>query len=366
MNKLTPEMVGRVGRLNTFLTEAADWVEERARKTRAAYLAGGGPAAYQMGNGHWEDYELTAIIKCSLGGDYPGFDPFDEYSNLVAVAVENLKPEDGLKWSDCAPGWGEGLRQVDAFRTMRFCYLFHDLFEHQLRGDLDSLASIGEIEINLVLARQRGLHLEAWLPPRSRETPARSVFNRTPGLPKPLNSNELSRACQLNDKIREANYWIHDQAERGEKEYEELGGRDRHFTEDAAYEDYEMAASVCGCLGENHPEYDEEDDNIIVEYSEPIGKKNQRVFGRSRSFWRHRPQGEYFQSRFPGEARIPPCGLFEAVFEKTGRDWLKMLSIGQLWLDFYFLQRRIVQVSGGPQSALSGGFSKGRHFNPIP
>jgi hypothetical protein len=149
--------------------------------------------------------------------------------------------------------------------------------------------------------------------------------------------------------MSEARAWIEEQARRSEKEYADIGGLDRHLTEGNAYEDYELLMEVCGCLGENHPEHDENEDGIVVRHSEPIYKENQRVCGRSRNPFHHnryhyafRPAHHY---RWGDELnKIQPCGLFWDIFNKIDRDWLKMLSIGQLWLDVYFVQRRIVCV----------------------
>jgi len=182
-DKLSHEVIERICRLNARLTEAANWTEERARLTRDAYLVGGGVENFQQRDGHWEDYRLEAIVKCSLGNDDPAFNPDDEYANIIAATTSFPLPteEDGLAWNDCAHDWDEGLRRCDAFGQTRFCYLFHDIYEHTLRYDLDALLRIGEIEINLVLLRQRGISLDAALLPRKRKKSyPRSVFSQTP------------------------------------------------------------------------------------------------------------------------------------------------------------------------------------------
>ena len=212
---------------------------------------------------------------------------------------------------------------------------------------------IGELEINLVLIRQRGVSLDSTLLPRKRKSSyPRSVFSQTPcgGKYNPLTKRELRYACLLNQKMNEGRAWIEEQARRSEKEYVDMGGLDRHRTEDNAYEDYELLMEVCGCLGENHPEHDEEEGGIVVKHSEPIYKENQRVFGRSRNPFHHNRYHNVFTPAayhgWWGDAlnKIQPCGLFWDIFEKIDHDWLKMLSIGHLWLDVYFVQRRIVRV----------------------
>jgi hypothetical protein len=361
---LSPENAERIKHLNACLLEAADWIEERAELTRAAYSAGGGAVQQQPG-GHWEDFEFDAIVKCSLGREAPDFTPDDEHADMIAAVTDSLKhaPErekGALTWKHCGDGrtagegsrispWAEGLPHIKAFRKTPFCFLFHEIFAHALHHDLDALLKIGEIEINLVLTRQRGVAVEAEpLAGKWRRSSPRSVFSRTPCFPAdmPLTRRDVRYARLLNQKMREAQVWIEEQARRGEKEYLESGGRDRRLTADNAYEDYEMMMEVCGCLGERHPEYDEDNDNIVVKYSAPIPKENQRVFGRARNVVRYSRYRHGFPPGAWGDAyaTIQPCGLFWDIFDRLDHDWLKMLGIGQLWLDVSLVQRRITQV----------------------
>ena len=178
-------------------------------------------------------------------------------------------------------------------------------------------------------------------------------FSRTPESSyrcRLLTKEEVRYAHFLNQKMNEASLWIDEQARRSGKEYKEIGGLDRHITENNAYEDYEMMMYVTGYVGENHPEYVENDDNIIIICKEQIYKENQRIYGRSRNPFHHDRYGTYFSHgesfRWGYELGIQPCGLFWNIFREIDLcgDWLKMLSIGGLWLDVNFMQRRIVQV----------------------
>jgi hypothetical protein len=351
-NKLSPEVMERVCRLNSRLTEAANWIAERARRTRNAYLAGGGLDGHiDEDSGDWEDYELEAIVKCSLGNEAKDFNPNDEYNNLVAVVGTSAKHDGEEEWSECAPCWGEGL--PEAWPQTPFSYLFHEIYDHTLRCDLAALLRIGEIEINLVLIRQRGTNLDPALWPGKRKSSyARSVFARTPLRQKyePLTARELRYARLLNKKMAEARQWIEEQARRSEKEYAAIGGLDGCFMGNESYEDCEMIMDFSGVLGESHPEFNEDDDNIIVNYKEPLYKNNQHVFGRARNPFLSFQYGIYFSKRSDGWnhrsdiSRIQPCGLFWNIFRKMDYDWLKMLSIGGLWLDLFLIQRRIVLV----------------------
>lgn len=362
---LSSEIVKRVIHLNACLYKAALWIEERADRTLTAYFAGGG-GSKQPWEANWEDFELDAIVKCSLAEDQPAFNPNNEYANLVAVVVGGQKylqcgQADGLTWADCGAGenspdgmsaWSEGLPRIEEFQQVPFCFLFHEVFEHTLGCDLDSMLKIGEIEINLTLVRQRGLTLEgAPLPGKREDSHPRSAFSRALCSREEwrLNDRQQRYARLLNKKIAAAQAWIEEQARLGEEEYLESGEQHLGLTDSQTYEDYQMMMEVGGCLAETHPDYNEDDDNIVVQYSEPIYTEKQRIFGRGRYIFHPSRYGCHF---VPGKKvrgmpfdKITACGLFWGLYNALGRDWLKMFSIGQLWLDVALTQRRIIRIS---------------------
>ena len=352
---ISPETTERICRLNASLTKEANWIAKRAKLTRDAYCAGGGKENFQQDE-YGEDYELEAIVKCSLGNDDPAFNPDDEYANIIAVTshrLTNFTLKGDLLLNECGPHWGEGLPDTDVFRQTQFCHLFHEVYDHVLGCDLDALLRIGEIEINLVLLRQRGVSLDAALLPIEWETPSpRSVFSQTHSRPRrePLTGQELHYACLLNQKMDEGRAWVDEQVRRSENEYKGIGGLDCHITEDGSYEDYELMLHVQGYLGENHPEHtDENDGTPVVTHSEAIRKKKQYICGRARNPFHHDRYGGYFSKgeRSWGSwednfCNVRPCGLFWDIFREADDDWLKMLSIGHIWFDVAYVQRRIV------------------------
>lgn len=379
---LNQDAIERIFCLNSYLYDAAKWVEERARLTRNAYFAGGGrhgdeyteEEAQHYG---YEDYELEATVKCSLGSDHPAFSPDDEYGNMIAVCKDNLKQyrnevgdTNSLLWSDIdlynAPS---DVKNVD---RAQFCYLFHEVYEHALNNDLAALTRIGEIEIDLVLQRQRIINLETELLPRNLSSP-RSVFGQSPLGHwcefKHLSHEERDYARLLNQKMEEVSAWIEKQARRSEEEYRAIGGVDRQLS-DSAYEDYEMILRVVGVIGKKHPEYDEEDDGIVTRYTAPIFKENQRIFGRGRNLFLHNNYGAFFPhgKRLTHDSNlwsvrqqelsswympigcdesniIHSCGLFWNILHAVDTDWFKMLSINGLWVDVDFIQRRIIPIN---------------------
>jgi hypothetical protein len=127
---LPPEIIERVCRLNTCLTEAANWIEECTQKTKATYFAGGGKEDYHEQDESWEDYELEAIVKCSLGNDDPAFNPDDEYGNMIVVCETRLAGDQSreLTWSSC---WNEYYREQKSFQLTRSMLLsLHDKARH--------------------------------------------------------------------------------------------------------------------------------------------------------------------------------------------------------------------------------------------
>ena len=364
---LSPEIIEGVCRLNTLFCEATKWITDRAKWMRAAFWAGGGKKDYQWGN-DWYDYELEVVVKCSLGSDDPDFKPDDEYANLIVVHETSAWDHDDTWWTEFGPQHGEFLQDYnDTFRQTPFCYLFHAICIDTLHYDFDAMLKIGEIEIGIVLIRQRGIHLDTALLPRKRKSSyPRSVFARTPilegGKRKLLNWRERRYARLLNQKMSETSLWIQEQASRSEKEYADIGGLDCRIMAGNAYEDYEMHVKVDGCLGESHPEFDPDDDNFVVEWREPIYKQSQYVFGRARNpFYSFRCYGSYFQKtdyrphHYRYELyRIEPCGLFWRIFKDLDDDWFRMLSIGRIWIDVFFVQRRILTVRHEKDTHVSG------------
>jgi hypothetical protein len=350
--RLSPETIERICRLNARLTEAAQWIAERAKRTRETYLAGGGRDKHHSGDER-EDYELDAVVKCSLGSDNPDFNPDDEDANLVAVSAYSVKKDEDL-WTECAPEWGEALFWGrDDLKRVPFCYLFHVLCIDTLHYDFDAMLKIEDIELDVILIRQRGVSLDTALLPRKRKSSyPRSVFDRTPEREmfkaRALSWRERRYARLLNQTIHEAGLWAAEQVRCSEQEYAAIGGADGRVTEDRAYEDHEMLLEVSGHLGENHPEFDACDDNIVVEWREAIYKKSQYVRGRSRHPFHTLHRGTLFSIKYSPRdeemRRIHPCGLFWRIFEQLDCDWLKMLSIGTLWVDVNVVQRRIVNV----------------------
>jgi hypothetical protein len=169
----------------------------------------------------------------------------------------------------------------------------------------------------------------------------------------------------LNQKLETAGAWLDGQLRKSEEEFWAMGGRDS-FMEGRRYEDYHLATEVAGMLGDNHPHYDDEDEeNEIVRHYAPVAKQKQWIFGRCRP-----PDGgahdnwlstklhivDHADIICPNrrQALLRPCRLFRDLWLNSGCDWLKMLSIQELWLEVIVIQRRIAQFGGGDYNLEQG------------
>ena len=92
--QLSPERIERLCLLNMRLEEAGTWANERAEKTLAVYLAGGGHRGKKSGERLSEDCEEEALFKCSIGDQDPAFNPDDEYGNLLAISSSRPQDDD--------------------------------------------------------------------------------------------------------------------------------------------------------------------------------------------------------------------------------------------------------------------------------
>ena len=348
MKTVSYDDIERLCKLHTQLKEASVWAKERSEKIMKTYLEGGGRLwDTEVEPRFTEDSEIEAIVKCSLGDQDPAFNPADEYGNLLAVSTHVYNDERDDEWS-----WNEGVDHIEALKDTRVCFLFHDIFDHQLHMDIEAVCRIGEIQTDVVFTRQRMLYLDKTQLPRKRKSSySRSVFDRTPiryssYRRQQLTAREERYARLLNQYLLEAQIWINDQIRRAEEEYRMVGGLSGPI-DDTTYEDYEMRVDICPTLGENHPEYDDEDDNILVKYYEPVHKRSQHVFGRARSqfydpYLDHNILERQRDGWFEGINNLRACRLFHCLWDELGRDWLKMLSIGQIWIDVFIVHRRIV------------------------
>lgn len=153
-----------------------------------------------------------------------------------------------------------------------------------------------------------------------------------------LNEDEIARLRLLNAKLEEAQRWIAECVDRCVADYFRSGGLHRHRHSDTLYEDFYVDAEVECVLREDHPDFDEDEDNIVATLSTTwIG---------TGELW---PEGDNW-NEFADDAAHPlkgdrHCWLFHVLYDhKLDRDWEKVLSVGGVWIDVKLVQQRHVKL----------------------
>jgi hypothetical protein len=150
-----------------------------------------------------------------------------------------------------------------------------------------------------------------------------------------LSADEIARLRLLNDKLIDAERWIHQRAQQCISAYYAAGGKKKHRIDSSSYEDVEIEAKVTCVLREDHPEFSH-DDNIVAELDA------------STLFIEPFEEGFSF-SEFGAAGNMPPlseirlCWLFhDLVDHVVHRDWNKALDVGGLWIDVKLAQQLMV------------------------
>jgi hypothetical protein len=149
-----------------------------------------------------------------------------------------------------------------------------------------------------------------------------------------LTEEEIGRLRLLNQKLAEAEQWIRQRRDRCLRDYFKAGGVKQHDYSDELREDVEIEVEVDCVLHEDHPDFDEHDDNIVASLrwfshdgivDDPI-THNWNEF----SLWEgHRLQADRH------------CWLFHDLYDHVLRhDWEKILSVGGVWIDVKLVQQR--------------------------
>jgi len=144
--------------LNRKLEEAQRWANERGARLFDDYFRAGGRRRFRIGKDLQEDVELEVKVRCLLSEDHPEFDPDDD--NFVAT-LSSCWHEDEAIWppgGDWDENWNECGSSRPDLRSERHCWLFHDLYDHELRRDWDRILGIGGLWVEVTLIQQRMVH----------------------------------------------------------------------------------------------------------------------------------------------------------------------------------------------------------------
>ena len=149
-----------------------------------------------------------------------------------------------------------------------------------------------------------------------------------------LSEEEVERLHLLNRKLAEAEAWIRQRRDQCLSDYFRTGGiKDRDYV-DGLWEDVEVEIKVACVLREDHPDFDEDDDNIVAElrWTSFVGIVDDPVNYNWNEFQfapEHRLSGDHH------------CYLFRDLCGHVLRcDWDKILSIGGIWIDVHLIQQR--------------------------
>jgi hypothetical protein len=163
-----------------------------------------------------------------------------------------------------------------------------------------------------------------------------------------LSDAEIERLRLINAKLVEAEIFIRQRTQRALDDYFKAGGLRGRWHDEAVREDVEIEVKVDCVLHRDHPDFDEEDDNIVASldwmdgffYDRPDVIKNWNVFGFCEG---HRLQ------------RDSHCWLFHDLYDhRLVHDWDRILSIGDIWVDVSLIAQRGIYIDGGQHESISG------------
>jgi hypothetical protein len=149
---MTVRELARLRLLNDRLQQAEHWIRRRAARCLFDYHKAGGLKAVRLDEQTYEDVEVDATVCCILHESHPNFEL--DKDNIVAkldaglLLVEKNELREG-NWNEV---WEQ---EPHPLSDMHVCWLFHDLFDHQLKGNWDRMLDIGGVWVEVAMAQQR-------------------------------------------------------------------------------------------------------------------------------------------------------------------------------------------------------------------
>ncbi len=149
-----------------------------------------------------------------------------------------------------------------------------------------------------------------------------------------LTPRERERLRLLNEKLWATEEWIRQRHARSLEWYYGAGGRRRHAHGNTLLEDLETELVVQCILREDHPDWRNDDDNIVATLLLPeacLKETNPRRNWNEFRHWDDHPLREEYH-----------CWLFHDLYDHVLRcDWQAILSIGGIWTDVVLIQQRV-------------------------
>ncbi len=145
---MTVHELARLRLLNDKLLQTEIWIHRRAARCLFDYHNAGGLKRARLDEHTYEDVELDATVCCILNEAHPEFKPNGD--NIIATLNAGLLLVEENKLD--RQNWNEVWEsKPHPLSDMHFCWLFHDLFDHHLRGDWDRMLQIGGLQIEVTL-----------------------------------------------------------------------------------------------------------------------------------------------------------------------------------------------------------------------
>jgi hypothetical protein len=153
---MTVHELAQLRLLNEKLIQAEHWIHRRVTQCRFDYYTAGGQEAANLESHVSEDFEVDASVWCVLRETHLDFKTDDD--NIVAQlsgAALLVHNEDKLGVENWNEVWEP---EPHPLSDMRFCWLFHDLFDHTLKGNWERMLDIGGVWVEVTLTQQREVY----------------------------------------------------------------------------------------------------------------------------------------------------------------------------------------------------------------
>ncbi|PTB18254.1 hypothetical protein C9I57_24035 [Trinickia symbiotica] len=149
-----------------------------------------------------------------------------------------------------------------------------------------------------------------------------------------LSDEQIEQLRLLNRKLEEAQQWICQRAQRCLDDYFRAGGVEPHRYNDERAEGVEVEIEVTCVLRDSHPDYAENEDNVVATLSDTWCGKEPSLLLSDENWneFRHCEANRLKDDRH--------CWLFHELTDHAlHRDWDKALSIGSFWIDVKLIQQ---------------------------
>lgn len=338
--EFTDADIDKICSINHQICLINDLVQSEATAWLAHYLATGGQDDAPIGADNIGDYEIQCTIRYSLSENDPAYNRHNEYANRIAIQDDHINICKLVgKDSSSELNWNEHVPMIGKLKDTWFCYDFHDLLEHRLHVDWNSLLRIGEIWLELQFIRQNIMNWDTEPLPSLAVQFAKDSIYLKENLDRErheLLDDDIAYAKLINDKITAGEAWIREQVA-ADNEWRMR----RHNNKDGAFSDFDFNVDYIGILSRHHLEYLEDYDNFIVEYRErwPERRLNNRCRLPLSHDW-YWPLHDPFKQF----EHLPIARTFHLLLDGLDTNWRKMLSMGGLWVNVSYTQHKFISV----------------------